>query len=184
MVDAGVTPTSMATNANVASGEASSSPQVKEDRTHIVYQHFRVPLVSSARGKQYVCKFCTHKFSGSVGRLAQHLTNWMGGSRREVKLCTAVTKEVAEEVRAHYEARLQEAEDIRSAEAASIEAVSGHKRSRITDFFGDEKADAKKAADEAICLMFAGLRLPEYLADHPLWRCGVHRPRRKWLCPP
>ncbi|CAI5521047.1 unnamed protein product [Closterium sp. Naga37s-1] len=43
----------------------------------------------------------------------------------------------------------------------------------MTDFYGDDAACAKQAADEALCLLFAALHIPEHHADHPLWRNAV-----------
>ncbi|GJP68726.1 hypothetical protein CLOP_g25389 [Closterium sp. NIES-67] len=82
-------------------------------------------------------------------RCAQHLAEWNKLRRRDVTLCTAVTQDVRDGVKALG------------------------KKGRITNFFGDESACRKKEADRALCLLFAGLRLPEHHADHVLFRNAV-----------
>ncbi|CAI7882133.1 unnamed protein product [Closterium sp. NIES-53] len=65
-------------------------------------------------------------------------------------------------------------EEKRAAEIAAVGAINGggsdKKKSRMSDFYGDDAACANQAADESICLFFAALHLPEHHADHPLWR--------------
>ncbi|CAI5954376.1 unnamed protein product [Closterium sp. NIES-64] len=56
----------------------------------------------------------------------------------------------------------------------AIEACAGGaKKQCIEDFYGKGASCAKESADDAICLMWAALHLPEHLADHPLWRNAV-----------
>ncbi|GJP79491.1 hypothetical protein CLOP_g9721 [Closterium sp. NIES-67] len=84
--------------------------------------------------------------------------------------------DVRDGVKALYEARIREREGKREAEEQALSAVNGcgsGKKGRITNFFGDESACRKKEADRALCLLFAGLRLPEHHADHVLFRNAV-----------
>ncbi|CAI7861201.1 unnamed protein product [Closterium sp. NIES-54] len=94
--------------------------------------------------------------------------------RHKVHLCTAAPKTAHDTVKAHYESKLKAHEAKRAAEIAAVGAVNGRgsdkKKSRMSDFYGDEAGCANKAADESICLFFAALHLPEHHADHPLWR--------------
>ncbi|CAI5981457.1 unnamed protein product [Closterium sp. NIES-64] len=56
----------------------------------------------------------------------------------------------------------------------AIEACAGgSKKQCMEDFYGEGASCAKDSADDAICLMWAALHLPEHLADHPLWRNAV-----------
>ncbi|CAI5965470.1 unnamed protein product [Closterium sp. NIES-65] len=94
--------------------------------------------------------------------------------RREVHLCTAAPKTARDAVKALYESKLKAREAKRVAEIAAVGAVddrgSDKKKSRMSDFYGDDAACANQAADEAISLFFAALHVPEHHADHPLWR--------------
>ncbi|CAI7905797.1 unnamed protein product, partial [Closterium sp. NIES-54] len=58
---------------------------------------------------------------------------------------------------------------------SALGAVTGslEKRGKITSFFGDEAACAKEDADNALCLLIAALRLPERIADDPVFRYAV-----------
>ncbi|CAI7848396.1 unnamed protein product [Closterium sp. NIES-53] len=98
-------------------------------------------------------------------------------------------------VKALYETKSKTREQKRVAEVSAIAAVSGaageSKKSRMTDFYGDESACKKNSADESTCLAFAALRLPEHHTDHPLWlnmvSCiaragdGYVAPRRRFI---
>ncbi|CAI7850559.1 unnamed protein product, partial [Closterium sp. NIES-53] len=60
---------------------------------------------------------------------------------------------------------------------AAMDAVSGKtssgvgsKRGRMSDFYGAEGSVARREADDAICLYFAALGVPENQADNPLFR--------------
>ncbi|CAI5985191.1 unnamed protein product [Closterium sp. NIES-64] len=46
----------------------------------------------------------------------------------------------------------------------------GSKRGRMSDFYGAEGSVARRVADDAICLYFAALGVPENQADNPLFR--------------
>ncbi|CAI5526607.1 unnamed protein product [Closterium sp. Naga37s-1] len=80
-----------------------------------------------------------------------------------------------------YEEKLAGQELKQGATAAALDdalgAVSGGsgKKGKITDIFGNEAKCDKEAADDAICLMFAGLHLPESIADEELFRHAVRR---------
>ncbi|CAI5985773.1 unnamed protein product, partial [Closterium sp. NIES-65] len=101
--------------------------------------------------------------------------------RREVHHCTAAPKIARDTVKAHYESKLKAREAKRAAEFAAVDPVNGgsdKKKSRMTDFYGDDAACANQAADEAICLFFAALHVPEHHADHPPWRNVVSSIKR------
>ncbi|CAI5988754.1 unnamed protein product [Closterium sp. NIES-65] len=62
----------------------------------------------------------------------------------------------------------------KKAEEMAIEVCAGGaKKQCIEDIYGEGASCAKESADNAICLMWAALHLPEHLADHPLWRNAV-----------
>ncbi|CAI7830052.1 unnamed protein product [Closterium sp. NIES-53] len=155
-------------------GTSSVTSLVCMDSKHAVYRHFKVPADSVGENDTKVCAYCNFKFAGGVYRCAQHITGWNGMCRREVHLCTAAPKTARDTVKALYESRLKAREEKRAAEIAAVGAVNGggsdKKKSRMSDFYGDDAACANQAADESICLFFAALHLPEHHADHPLWR--------------
>ncbi|CAI5939523.1 unnamed protein product [Closterium sp. NIES-65] len=143
------------------------------DSKHAVYRHFKVPGNSVGENGTKVCAYCNFTFVGGVHRCAQHITSWNGMRRREVHLCTAAPKTARDVVKALYESKLKAREAKRAAEIAAVGAVNGRdnkKKSRMSDFYGDDAACANQAADEAISLFFAALHVPEHHADHPLWR--------------
>ncbi|CAI5492028.1 unnamed protein product [Closterium sp. Naga37s-1] len=144
------------------------------DSKHAVYRHFKVPADSVGENGTKVCAYCNFKFAGGVYRCTQHITGWNGMRRREVHLCTAAPKTARDTVKALYESKLKAREEKRAAEIAAVGAVNGggsdKKKSRMSDFYGDDATCANQAADESICLFFAALHLPEHHADHPLWR--------------
>ncbi|CAI5995278.1 unnamed protein product [Closterium sp. NIES-64] len=78
-----------------------------------------------------------------------------------------------------YETKAEQQDLKRGAAAAAIhsalDAVSGNpeKNSKITDFFGNEATCAKEDADNEFCLLFAALKLPERIADDPVFRYAV-----------
>ncbi|CAI5938228.1 unnamed protein product [Closterium sp. NIES-64] len=157
-----------------AGGTSSSTSLVCMDSKHAVYRHFKVPANSVGENGTKVCAHCNFMFVGGVHRCAQHITSWNGMRRREVHLCTAAPKTARDAVKALYESKLKAREAKRAAEIAAVGAVNGRgsdkKKSRMTDFYGDDAACANQAADEAISLFFAALHVPEHHADHPLWR--------------
>ncbi|CAI5981616.1 unnamed protein product [Closterium sp. NIES-65] len=157
-----------------AGGTSSSTSLVCMDSKHAVYRHFKVPANSVGENGTKVCAYCNFTFVGGVHRRAQHITSWNGMRRREVHLCTAAPKTARDAVKALYESKLKAREAKRAAEIAAVGAVNGRgsdkKKSRMTDFYGDDAACANQAADEAISLFFAALHVPEHHADHPLWR--------------
>ncbi|CAI5998745.1 unnamed protein product [Closterium sp. NIES-65] len=126
------------------SAEASTAEEFQPDTNHVVFKHFR------------------------------HIVTWKGMRRREVRLCNAAPSTARNEIRALYEKKHSSRDFKRRAEEFALEAVSGRaKQGRISDTYGDAAACAKTDADDAICLMWAGLRLPEHHADHVLWRNAV-----------
>ncbi|CAI6008264.1 unnamed protein product, partial [Closterium sp. NIES-65] len=156
-----------------AGGTSSSTSLVCMDSKHAVYRHFKVPANSVGENGTKVCAYCNFTFVGGVHRCAQHITSWNGMRRREVHLCTAAPKTARDAVKALYESKLKAREAKRAAEIAAVGAVNGRgsdkKKSRMTDFYGDDAACANQAADEAISLFFAALHVPEHHAVHPLW---------------
>ncbi|CAI5962774.1 unnamed protein product, partial [Closterium sp. NIES-65] len=167
------TPPSESPNSS-AGGTSSSTSLVCMDSKHAVYRHFKVPANSVGENGTKVCAYCNFTFVGGVHRCAQHITSWNGMRRREVHLCTAAPKTARDAVKALYESKLKAREAKRAAEIAAVGAVNGRgsdkKKSRMSDFYGDDAACANQAADEAISLFFAALHVPEHHADHPLWR--------------
>ncbi|GJP63364.1 hypothetical protein CLOP_g20442 [Closterium sp. NIES-67] len=93
--------------------------------------------------------------------------------RREVRKCEEVGKEEQAAVRAFQTAKVLAREEAHRAEESALDAVSGRGKRKITDYLSDDAQAAKAVADEAVCLLFAGLRLPECHADHPLGRNAV-----------
>ncbi|CAI5973136.1 unnamed protein product [Closterium sp. NIES-65] len=78
-----------------------------------------------------------------------------------------------------YETKAEQQDLKRGAAAATIHStlddVSGNpeKNIKITDLFGNEATCAKEDADNALCLLFAALRLSERIADDPVFRYAV-----------
>ncbi|CAI5949696.1 unnamed protein product [Closterium sp. NIES-64] len=144
------------------------------DNKHAVYRHFKVPANSVGENGTKVCACCNFTFVGGVHRCAQHITSWNGMRRREVHLCTTASKTARDAMKALYESKLKARDAKRAAEIAAVGVVNGRgsdkKKSRKTDFYGDDAACANQAADEAISLFFAALHVPEHHAGHPLWR--------------
>ncbi|CAI5498434.1 unnamed protein product [Closterium sp. Naga37s-1] len=72
---------------------------------------------------------------------------------------------------------LKARKDKDKAENVALTAVSGKsssqqgkaKRGRMEDYYGEEGLSAKRAADEAICLYFAGTRTAERQCENPLF---------------
>ncbi|CAI5983211.1 unnamed protein product [Closterium sp. NIES-65] len=153
------------------------------DSKHVVYRHYKCTAGVGKNGTK-VCACCNFKFVGGVYRCAQHITSWNGMRHREVHLCTAAPKIAHDAVKAHYESKLKAREAKRAAEIAAVDTVnngSDKKKSRMTDFYGDDAACANQAADEARSLFFAALHVPEHHADHPLWRNVVSSIKRAGL---
>ncbi|CAI5984574.1 unnamed protein product [Closterium sp. NIES-64] len=122
------------------------------DSKHAVYRHFKVPANSVGENGTKVCAYCNFTFVGGVHP----------------------PKTARDAVKALYKSKLKAREAKRAAEIAAVGAVNGRgsdkKKSRMTDFYGDDAVCANQAADEAISLFFAALHVPEHHADHPLWR--------------
>ncbi|CAI7884801.1 unnamed protein product [Closterium sp. NIES-53] len=158
---------------HASSVEETSADLVILHETHVVYKHFLVKAGDDSDHATKVCKWCRHKFTGGMYRAAQHITSWKKMRRREVRICKDAPKAARDGVKALYETKSKTREQKRVAEVSAIAAVSGaageSKKSRMTDFYGDESACKKNSADESICLAFAALRLPEHHADHPVW---------------
>ncbi|GJP50123.1 hypothetical protein CLOM_g9262 [Closterium sp. NIES-68] len=152
---------------------ASSSDELLENSTHAIFKHFKFKHKEHGKQQKYWCKYCPVSFTGTAYRCAQHITSWDGMRRREVRKCEEVGKEEQAAVRAFQTAKVLAREEAHRAEESALDAVSGRGKRKITDYLSDDAQAAKAAADEAICLLFAGLRLPERHADHPLWRNAV-----------
>ncbi|CAI5529687.1 unnamed protein product [Closterium sp. Naga37s-1] len=122
-----------------------------------------------------ICRHCKLKFVGGAFRCAQHITRWKGLKRKDVRLCKApIPSADRGAVRELYEGKHARREGKKKAEEMAIEACAGGaKKQCIEDFYGEGASCAKESADDAICLMWAALHLPEHLADHPLWRNAV-----------
>ncbi|CAI5949194.1 unnamed protein product [Closterium sp. NIES-65] len=135
--------------------------------------------MSEEGGNPKLCKFCGKKFEGGTNRCAIHLATWKGQEKRAVALCKDAPTAVRDEVRGMYETKAEQQDLKRGAAAAAIhsalDAVSGNpeKKSKITDFFGNEATCAKEDADNALCFLFAALKLPERIADDPVFRYAV-----------
>ncbi|CAI5952711.1 unnamed protein product [Closterium sp. NIES-64] len=73
-------------------------------------------------------------------------------------------------MRKRYKAKAAPAALRREATSDAIASVtSSGKRSRITDYLETDAAAGKRKAHEALALMFAGCRIRERVADHPLY---------------
>ncbi|CAI5998396.1 unnamed protein product [Closterium sp. NIES-64] len=142
----------------------------------MVYRHFMVPADNVGENGTKVCAYCSFKFVGGTYLCARHITSWTGMRRCEVHLCTEAPKTARDVVKAVYENKFKAREAKRAAEIAAVGAVNGgsdKKKTRMTDFYDDDVACAKQAADEALCLLFAALHISEHHADHPLRRNAV-----------
>ncbi|CAI5947883.1 unnamed protein product [Closterium sp. NIES-64] len=117
-----------------------------------------------------ICRHCKLKFVGGAFRCAQHITRWKGLKRKDVRLCKApIPSADRGAVRELNEGKHAPREGKKKAEEMAIEACAGGaKKQCIEDFYGEGASCAKESADDAICLMWAALHLPEHLADHPL----------------
>ncbi|CAI5967289.1 unnamed protein product [Closterium sp. NIES-64] len=122
-----------------------------------------------------ICRHCKLKFVGGAFRCAQHITRWKGLKWKDVCLCKApIPSADRGAVRVLYEGKHARREGKKKAKEMAIEACAGGaKKQCIEDFYGEGASCAKESADDAICLMWAALHLPEHLADHPLWRNAV-----------
>ncbi|CAI7861400.1 unnamed protein product [Closterium sp. NIES-53] len=140
------------------------------DVDHDVFKHFRLIKVDEEKSQQYECRYCCNVFSGAAIRCAQHLASWRKMKRREVALCKEAPTEVRVAMRKKYEAKAAAAAQRRQATSDAIASVtSSGKRSRITDFLETDAEAGKRDAHEALALMFAGCRIPERVAEHPLF---------------
>ncbi|CAI5477585.1 unnamed protein product [Closterium sp. Yama58-4] len=73
-------------------------------------------------------------------------------------------------MRKKYKAKAAAADQRRQATSDAIASVtSGGKRSRITDYLETNEAAGKCDAHEVLALMLAGCRIPERVAEHPLF---------------
>ncbi|CAI5968686.1 unnamed protein product [Closterium sp. NIES-64] len=146
--------------------------------THVIFKHFLTSTEGTSNGPERtlrICRHCKLKFVGGAFRCAQHITRWKGLKRKDVRLCKApIPSADRGAVRELYKGKHARKEGKKKAEEMAIEAcASGAKKQCIEDFYGEGASCAKESADDAICLMWAALHLPEHLADHPLWRNAV-----------
>ncbi|CAI7793878.1 unnamed protein product [Closterium sp. NIES-54] len=148
------------------------------DVDHDVFKHFRLIKVDEGKSQQYECRNCCNVFSGAAIRFAQHLASWRKMKRREVALCKEAPTEARVAMRKKYEAKAAAAAQRRQATSDAIASVtSSGKRSRITDFLETGAEAGKRDAHEALALMFAGCRIPERIAEHPLFINAVRASR-------
>ncbi|CAI5475124.1 unnamed protein product [Closterium sp. Yama58-4] len=148
------------------------------ENTHVIFKHFLTSTEGSSTGPERTVRTCRHcklKFVGGAFRCAQHITRWKGLKRKDVRLCKApIPAADRSAVRELYEGKHARREGKKKAEEMAIAACAGgSKKQCIEDFYGEGASCAKDLADDAICLMWAALHLPEHLADHPLWRNAV-----------
>ncbi|CAI5995538.1 unnamed protein product [Closterium sp. NIES-64] len=171
---------STSTNNNPASVHDSTTVNtdpVEARLSHPILKHFLIPF--HTKGNPKLCKFCGKKFEGGTNRCAIHLATWKGQEKRAVALCKDAPTAVRDEFRGMYETKAEQQDLKRGAAATAIhsalDAVSGNpeKKSKITDFFGNEATCAKEDADNALCLLFAALKLPERIADDLVFRYAV-----------
>ncbi|CAI5498594.1 unnamed protein product [Closterium sp. Naga37s-1] len=140
------------------------------DVEYDVFKHFRLIKVDEGKSQQYECKFCCNVFPGAAICCAKHLASWKKMKRREVALCKDAPSEVRAAMRKKYKAKAAAADQRRQATSDAIALVtSGGKRSRITDYLESDAAAGKRDAHEAFALMFVGCRIPERIAEHPLF---------------
>ncbi|CAI5478859.1 unnamed protein product [Closterium sp. Yama58-4] len=148
------------------------------ENTHVIFKHFLTSTEGSSTGPERtvrICRHCKLKFVGGAFRCAQHITRWKGLNRKDVRLCKApIPAADRGAVRELYEGKHARREGKKKAEEMAIAACAGgSKKQCIEDFYGEGSSCAKESADDAICLMWAALHLPEHLADHPIWRNAV-----------
>ncbi|CAI5966946.1 unnamed protein product [Closterium sp. NIES-64] len=142
-------PSGPSTQPTDPSASSSEAQWQEEDRTHVVFKHFKVPIrpgtLAAVRVCKY-CKYCTIEFKGGAFRCAQHLAKWKGQRSRDVRLCAKVPPDVRAAV--HYEKKAANRDEKRRAEDAALDAVvGGAKKGRITDFIGDDAQCKKGEAD-------------------------------------
>ncbi|CAI7820155.1 unnamed protein product [Closterium sp. NIES-54] len=123
------------------------------------------------------CRYCPKEFVSSSTRCTAHLADWEGKKSHNITVCPNAPKEVVESIRTLQEGKCKKQLEKNRAEMAAMDAVSGKtssgvgsKRGRMSDFYGAEGSVARREADDAICLYFAALGVPENQADNPLFR--------------
>ncbi|CAI6004078.1 unnamed protein product [Closterium sp. NIES-64] len=123
------------------------------------------------------CRYCPKEFVSSSTRCTAHLADWEGKKGHDITVCPDVPKEVVESIHTLQEGKCKKQLEKNRAEMAAMDAVSGKtssgvgsKRGRMSDFYGAEGSVARREADDAICLYFAELGVPENQADNPLFR--------------
>ncbi|CAI7822782.1 unnamed protein product, partial [Closterium sp. NIES-53] len=161
-------PNSQSVQGSFSAGRVYEDDEVK----HPTFKHYRTFTKAGVKGKQVECRFCKHTFAHSHSRCASHLAEWPGQGRRVVKLCTAVPKEVADAISNAAIAKTNARDDKARAENIAVESVTGRPavKRTLTDFYGDDAAEKKAAADESVCLCVVALRIPERTVEHPLFR--------------
>ncbi|CAI7824773.1 unnamed protein product, partial [Closterium sp. NIES-54] len=85
---------------------------------------------------------------------------------------SALPKEVADAISNAAITKTNARDDKARAENIAVESVTGRPavKRTLTDFYGDDAAEKKAAADESVCLCVAALRIPERTVEHPLFR--------------
>ncbi|CAI6007566.1 unnamed protein product [Closterium sp. NIES-65] len=123
------------------------------------------------------CRYCPKEFVSSSTRCTAHLADWEGKKGHDIAVCPDASKEVVESIRTLQEGKCKKQLEKNRAEMAAMDAVSGKtssgmgsKRGRMLDFYGAEGSVARREADDAICLYFAALGVPENQVDNPLFR--------------
>ncbi|CAI5529999.1 unnamed protein product [Closterium sp. Naga37s-1] len=153
--------------------DSAPKPKYLDTKAHPIYKHYLVYKNPKGVGENRAqCTYCSHTFAQSTTRCSAHLAKWEGQGKTGVERCDKAPDEAFEQIRELYEAKGTAKADKRSAEVDAIAAVSSApwKKGKISDFFNTDAKEAKKQADEAICLFFAGCHAPEQQADHPLFR--------------
>ncbi|CAI5948562.1 unnamed protein product [Closterium sp. NIES-65] len=168
-------PSGPSTQPTDPSASSSEAQWQEEDRTHVVFKHFKVPIrpgtLAAVRVCKY-CKYCTIEFKGGAFRCAQHLAKWKGQRSRDVRLCAKVPPDVRAAV--HYEKKAANRDEKRRAEDAALDAVvGGAKKGRITDFIGDDAQCKKGEADNFVCSSSPAVAFPN---TTPTTRCGATCP--------
>ncbi|CAI5958305.1 unnamed protein product [Closterium sp. NIES-64] len=137
------------------------------------------PSVGGVEGEGQItkCRYCPKEFVSSSTRCTAHLADWEGKKGHDIIACPDAPKEVVESIRTLQEGKCKKQLEKNRSEMAAMDAVSGKtssgmgsKRGRMSDFYGAEGSVARREADDAICLYFTALGVPENQVDNPLFR--------------
>ncbi|CAI5470289.1 unnamed protein product [Closterium sp. Yama58-4] len=149
-----------------------------QNPNHRIYRDFWTFDDPTKKGKQYECLWCGKTFAFSSSRCTQHIAVWNDANvRREAGIiCADVPKRISDAIRDVKETKITVRKDKERAMDAALTVVSGQggagpkaKKGRMEDWYGEGGISARRAADEAVCLSFAGTRTAERQCEHRLF---------------